>query len=265
MAKEKRAVSAAPPPAAEAGGHPPDFAKAIGAFLETYQRSMAGLVEQMKSAQGVRWEDPAKILDWMKKSAAFPAAMPEMDAKGAFAEPLDATSLAGALPGAFAGNPLLAGFRHVFAGAHDAVGWGVYSQLADAMTEVGAADLAARESQGAVWKLFGEIWQKAQARFGDELKAMRSRGESFADVQAFLAAWTRALDPVAHEALQSEAGVAASAAAMRTASRLRVAQNRAVELVSEIYNVPTRAEVDEAYRLIHELRKEVRALRKRAG
>ena len=211
MAKEKRAASAAPPPAAEAGGHPPDFAKAIGAFLETYQRSMAGLVEQMKSAQGVRWEDPAKILDWMKKSAAFPAAMPEMDAKGAFAEPLDATSLAGALPGAFAGNPLLAGFRHVFAGAHDAVGWGVYSQLADAMTEVGAADLAARESQGAVWKLFGEIWQKAQARFGDELKAMQARGESFADVQAFLAAWTRALDPVAHEALQSEAGVAASA------------------------------------------------------
>ena len=47
-------------------------------------------------------------------------------------------------------------------------------------------------------------------------------------------------------------------------SRLRAAQNRAVELVSEIYNVPTRAEVDEAYRMIHELRKEVRALRKRA-
>jgi predicted outer membrane protein len=264
MARKSNAPAGDPPPAA-AGGQPPEFAQAIGGFLETYQRSMTGLLEQMKSAKGMRWEDPAQVLEWMKKSAAFPAAMPGTDAKGAFAAPLDAASLAGTLPGAFATNPLLAGFRHVFAGAHDAVGWGVYSQLADAMTEVAAADLAGRESQGAAWKLFGEIWQRAQARFGDELKAMHARGESFADVQAFLGAWTRALDPVAHEVLQSEAGVAVSAAAMRAASRLRAAQNRAVEVVSEIYNVPTRAEVDEAYRMIHELRKEVRALRKRAG
>jgi len=33
---------------------------------------------------------------------------------------------------------------------------------------------------------------------------------------------------------------------------------------SELYNIPTRAELDEAYRLIHELRKEVRELKKAA-
>jgi hypothetical protein len=263
MAKDKHALSGAAPTAApESGQQPPEFAKAIGAFLETYQRSMAGLVEQLKSAKGVRWGDPAQVLEWMKKSAAFPAALPGLDAKGAFASPLDAASLAGAIPGDFAKHPLLAGLRHVFAGAHDAVGWGLYSRLAEVMSEIGAADLAARESQAKVWTFMGEIWQKAQARFGEELKAMQARGESFADVQAFLRAWTRALDPVAHEALQSGPGLEVTTAAMRAAMRLRAAQNRAVELVSEIYNVPTRAEVDEAYRMIHELRKEVRALRK---
>ena len=241
MAKETRAKAGADP--AKASTPPLDFAKGIGGFLETYQRSMEGLVEQLKTAQGVGWGDPAQILAWMQKSAAFPAAM----------------------PGAFAKHPLLAGMRHVFAGAHDAVGWGVYSKLADAMSDIGAADQAARAAQAKAWKVFGDLWETARARFGEELKAMAGRGESFPDVQAFLRAWTKVLDKAAHEALQSGPGVEACTEAMREASRLRAAQNRAVELVSEIYNVPTRAEVDEAYRLIHELRKEVRALRKRAG
>ncbi len=263
MTKETRAKAGAAP--AKASTPPLDFAKGIGGFLETYQRSMEGLVEQLKTAQGVGWGDPAQILAWMQKSAAFPAAMPGADAKGGFGMPLDTAALAGAMPGAFAKHPLLAGMRHVFAGAHDAVGWGVYSKLADAMSDIGAADQAARAAQAKAWKVFGDLWETARARFGEELKAMAGRGESFPDVQAFLRAWTKVLDKAAHEALQSGPGVEACTEAMREASRLRAAQNRAVELVSEIYNVPTRAEVDEAYRLIHELRKEVRELRKRAG
>ena len=60
----------------------------------------------------------------------------------------------------------------------------------------------------------------------------------------------------------SDAGLALTAEVSRTATSLRIAQNRAVEVFSELYNIPTRAEVDEAYRLIHELRKELRALKK---
>jgi len=254
-----------PPSAAGAGAQPLEFAKAIGGFLETYQRSMEGLIREMKAAKDVRWDDSAQIMSWIKRATAFPATMPGADAKGAFGPPLDAASLAGTIPSEFAKHPLLAGLRHVFAGAHDAVGWGLYSRLAETMTEVGAADAAAREAQAAVWKIIGDIWQRAQGRFAEELKAMHARGESFADVQAFLRAWSRVLDPIAHEVLQSGPGLEASAGAMRAASRLRAAQNRAVELVSELYNVPTRAEVDEAYRMIHELRKEVRSLRKGAA
>ncbi len=251
-------------PSANAGGARPDFANPIGTFLDTYKRSMEGMFAQLGAAKGMHWNDPAQVLEWMKKTAAFPSAMPGADVAKAFAPPLDAAGLAGAMTGASTSNPLLAGIRHIFAGAHDAVGWGLYTQLAEAMTEVGRAEADAAAAQTQAWKLVGEIWETARSRFGEELKAMAGRGESFADVQAFLRAWTAVLDKAAHEALQREPGLAVSTSAMRAVSRLRAAQNRAVELVSEIYNVPTRAEVDEAYRMIHELRKEVRALRKRA-
>ena len=161
-------------------------------------------------------------------------------------------------------DPLLAGLRHVFAGAHDAVGWGLYTRLAEAMGELGRAQIAARDAQAKVWAGIAEIWETARRRFEEERQASIERKESFADVQAFLGAWTRVLDAAAQEALQSEAGLALTAEANRAVSRLRVAQNRVVELWSELYNVPTRAELDEAYRLIHELRQEVRALRKGA-
>lgn len=243
----------------------PEFANPVAAFLETYRQSMEGLFAQLGSAKGVRWDDPAQVAEWMKKAAAFPAAPAGADFAQAFTSPLDAAARAKAMTGAFATHPLLAGLRHVFAGASDAVGWGLYTRLAEAMAEVARAEIAAGEAQTKVWKILGEIWQTGQARFGEELKSMQARGGTFADVQAFVRAWTNAVDPVAHDALQSGPGLEACTDAMRAATRLRAAQNRVVELASEIYNVPTRAEVDEAYRLIHELRKEVRALRKRAA
>src|SRR5262245_145704 len=111
-----------PPSAAGAGQPPPEFARAIGGFLETYQRSMEGLIRKMKAAKDVRWDDSAQIMAWIKRATAFPAAMPDANAKSAFGPPLDAASLAGTIPSEFAKHPLLANLRHVFASAHDAVG-----------------------------------------------------------------------------------------------------------------------------------------------
>ena len=159
-------------------------------------------------------------------------------------------------------DPLLAGLRHIYAGAHDAVGWGMYPRLADAMSELGNAQTAARDAQAKAAARITETWEIARQRFADGLKAKGGREESFADVQSYLRAWTVALDAAAQEAMQSESGLALTAEANRAASRVRLAQNRVVALWSELLNVPTRAELDEAYRLIHELRREVRALRK---
>jgi hypothetical protein len=219
------------------------FATPIAGFLESYRGSLEAFTGALQSGGPVRWTDPTAVLDWMKTLAA-------------------PVSVGGTDP--VAKHPLLAGLRHVYSGAADAVGWGVYSKLGEALAEAGRAQAAASESQAKVWKAIGEIWTSAQARFGETLRGMVERKQSFADVQAFLRAWTAALDEAAHEAMQSEAGLALTAEVGRAAARRRVAQNQAVEVFSELYNIPTRAELDEAYRLIHELRKEVRELKKAA-
>jgi len=219
------------------------FAAPMSAFLETYRKSLQSFVDTLQSNQRVRWSDPAAVLDWMK-SLAPPAGAVGMDA--------------------VSNHPLLAGLRHIYSGASDAVGWGLYTRLGEALAELGRAQNASNEVQAKVWSAIGEIWSSAQGRLSDELKGMVERRESFADVQALLRTWTEALDKAAHEAMQSESGLALTAEVSRAASRHRLAQNRAVEVFSELCNVPTRAEVDEAYRLIHELRKELRALKKLA-
>jgi len=229
-------------PAASAAPQLP-FATPIAGFLETYRSSLEAFTGSLQSGVNVRWTDPAAVLDWMKTLAA-------------------PVSVGGTDP--IARHPLLAGLRHVYAGAADAVGWGAYTKLAEALAEVGRAQSAASESQAKVWQAIGEIWTNAQNRFGHTLRGMVERRESFADVQGFLRGWTAALDEATHQSMQSDAGLALTAEVSRAATSLRIAQNRAVEVFSELYNIPTRAEVDEAYRLIHELRKELRALKKAA-
>ena len=219
------------------------FAAPIAGFLETYRASLEAFTKALQSGGNVRWTDPAAVSEWIKSLAA-------------------PVSVDGSDP--IASHPLLAGLRHVYAGAADAVGWGLYSRLGKALAESSRAQSAANESQAKVWNAIGEIWTSAQSRFGETLRGMIERKESFTDMQAFLAAWTVALDEAAHQAMQSESGLALTAEVSRAAARVRVAQNHAVEVFSELYNIPTRAELDEAYRLIHELRKELRALKKAA-
>lgn len=220
------------------------FVTPIAGFLENYRSSLEAFTNSLQSGGSVRWTDPTAVLDWMKTLSS-------------------PVSIDGGDP--VAKHPLLAGLRHVYAGASDAVGWGLYTKLGETLAEVGRAQTAASESQAKVWNAIGEIWTSARTRFGEVLRGMVERRESFADVQAFLRAWTTALDETAHDAMQSESGLALTAEVSRAASQLRHAQNRAVEVFSELYNIPTRAELDEAYRLIHELRKEVRELKKRAS
>ena len=220
------------------------FARPIAGFLEIYRASLEAFTGSLQSGVNVRWTDPAAVLDWLKTLAA-------------------PVSVGGTDP--IARHPLLAGLRHVYAGAADAVGWGAHTKLAEALAEVGRAQSAASESQAKVWQAIGEIWTNAQNRFGQTLRGMVERRESFADVQGFLRGWTAALDEATHESMQSDAGLALTAEMSRAATSLRIAQNRAVEVFSELYNIPTRAEVDEAYRLIHELRKELRTLKKAAS
>ena len=74
--------------------------------------------------------------------------------------------------------------------------------------------------------------------------------------------WARAADEAMHTAMRSPDALEASARLVRTATRSRGQQQRVVAIASQALNIPTRAEVDEAYREIQELKRELRRLRK---
>lgn len=154
--------------------------------------------------------------------------------------------------------------RAVFAGAFDVNGYGEGLKISDAMAKYEAAHAAMRAKQAELAQFYEDSWKSAQVRFLKQLDEKLARGEIFAGMSDALQAWTTTLSDVAHELLPSPDTVTLLTETMHCVSRLRQAQNHLVEVVSEMLNIPTRAEVDEAYRLIHELRREIRTLKENA-
>jgi hypothetical protein len=160
--------------------------------------------------------------------------------------------------------PVARRVAHVYSGAADAGRLGRVQQAwRSACRSRPGADGGERIA-GKVWKAIGEIWTSAQLASARRCAAWSSASNRSPTCRRSCAHGLPALDEAVHESMQSDAGLSLTAEVSRAATSLRIAQNRAVEVFSELYNIPTRAEVDEAYRLIHELRKELRALKKAA-
>jgi hypothetical protein len=74
--------------------------------------------------------------------------------------------------------------------------------------------------------------------------------------------WVGEVDAAMHAAMLSGPGLEATAATVRAASRRRTELRRIVSLGSESWGMPTRADVDEAFREIQQLKREVRRLKR---
>lgn len=234
-------------------------ARGIEPFLQQCQ-DLLTLFAQSMTGSAIPAASVAKFLDW---SAQYdPQSMPALAAKWGFSPGLYA--LGGKLlPSTPEQDVLLSALRRVFAGAWDACQCGDALRFTDAIKEYETAQQAMRDINAQLSQRMQHVLREAQARFAEEIKATQAADGAFKDVFQLANAWQASLGPVTHDELQSEQCAALFATAMQSQSRLRVAHNRIVELVSEALNVPTRAEVDEAYRLIHQLRREVRSLHKR--
>ena len=75
--------------------------------------------------------------------------------------------------------------------------------------------------------------------------------------------WTDTAKRVLLEAQRSERFLQTQVAQIRASTELRVAQRDLVEYYGERFGFPTRTELDDVHRTVTELRREVRALRRR--
>jgi polyhydroxyalkanoate synthase subunit PhaE len=103
-----------------------------------------------------------------------------------------------------------------------------------------------------------EGWQRAARLFGEEV----ARGGAPRDGDALLKLWVETANQVMLEMQRSDPFLKAQAQMIRASTELRLAQQDLVEYYGEQFGFPTRRELDDVYKTVTELRRELRAMRR---
>ncbi|WP_213955682.1 poly(R)-hydroxyalkanoic acid synthase subunit PhaE [Variovorax sp. dw_954] len=158
--------------------------------------------------------------------------------------------------------PLSLNLERAYGGLADAFGLAPTRELQGAARELAAASLGKQQAQAQYMSIVVAALAKGNDMLLKDLRAMGERGESVDSLLKLVRLWARALDQSMHGAMQGPDALAASADLVRARARTRQQKQRIVAIASEALNIPTRAEVDDAYREIQELKRQVRRLRK---
>jgi class III poly(R)-hydroxyalkanoic acid synthase PhaE subunit len=113
--------------------------------------------------------------------------------------------------------------------------------------------------------VLGEVWEAAFKQFGEDLAAMAEKEEKIESVRELVMLWTRGAERIFVDAFRSERYTLAQGKLLNATMEYTIAQRRIIEEYMEMFDLPTRSEVDEAHRRIYELRKEVKALKKQVA
>jgi len=118
--------------------------------------------------------------------------------------------------------------------------------------------LATLEYQG----VLGEIWDRSFKQFQEDILSLAEKGEKIETLRDFILLWTRGAEQVFTEAFQTESYVLAQGKMLNAAMVYRIHEGEIIEVFLNLYDLPTRSELDETHRRIYELRKEVKTLHK---
>jgi polyhydroxyalkanoate synthase subunit PhaE len=103
-------------------------------------------------------------------------------------------------------------------------------------------------------------WNKAFARFTKEIND--AAGAPVKSWRELLDLWIKISNDALLEAHRSPEFLEAQRRMTRSATEYRLAEREVAEVFCELHHVPTRTEVDEVQRIVCELRREVRALKR---
>ena len=174
--------------------------------------------------------------------------------------------LQGLLAGAQGSHPgadlLQTGIERAFGGLGDAFGLRPMRELEEAWRGAIQASVAKQHAQLEYFAVVAKALSEGTQHLLQDLNAMGVRGERVESLLAFIRLWAKAIDAPMHDAMQGEGGLAATAKLIRASSQHRQHLQKAVGLASEALQIPTRADVDEAYREIQELKRELRRLKR---
>jgi Poly(R)-hydroxyalkanoic acid synthase subunit (PHA_synth_III_E) len=164
--------------------------------------------------------------------------------------------MGGASPQSF-----MTGLDRTFGGLFDALGFGPMRKLQAASQDLAAASLAQNQSRAAYAMLVQGAFASGLERLMMQLGKMADAGERVESVLTLLRMWAVHTEQAVHEVLQSKQGLAATASLTRAGLSHRKKLQHAAAIVADSLDMATRRELDEVYREIHELKRELRALR----
>jgi hypothetical protein len=124
------------------------------------------------------------------------------------------------------------------------------------------AGIAKQRSQAEYLAIAVQAWVEGTQGLLQELQAMGARGERVESLLAFTRLWAKAIDGPMHDAMQNGRGLQATAKLIGASTQYRQQLQKAIGLASEAMYVPTRADMDNAFREIQELKRELRRLKK---
>lgn len=104
--------------------------------------------------------------------------------------------------------------------------------------------------------------EQAVERTMEHLAGLAQKGEQITSVRELMRVWVRVADRSFTELYNSEEFTAVQKDMSQAALTYKLAQREVLEMVFKALDIPTRTEVDDAYRTLHHLKKEVRELRK---
>ena len=152
-------------------------------------------------------------------------------------------------------------FHRTYGALSDALGLGPVRELQAAWQDAVVASVAQQEARANYALLVQRAFAQGFERLIEALADKANAGERIDSALALLRLWAIHTEEVMHETLQSERGLAATAVLTRSALAYRKRTQRLAAVAADLLDIATRRELDDAYREIQELKRELRHLR----
>lgn len=153
-------------------------------------------------------------------------------------------------------------FDRTFGALTDALGFGLMRKLQAAGQALVAAGIEQNDARTRYAMLVHGAFAAGLESLFERLAAMARAGERVDSVLALLRLWAVCTEEAVHDVLQSEQGLETTAAIARAGLAYRRKLQHVASIVADALDMATRRDLDEAYREIQELKRQVRALRR---
>jgi BMFP domain-containing protein YqiC len=122
--------------------------------------------------------------------------------------------------------------------------------------------LKSRKAEAEYQAVVGEAWLKAFDQFRQKMVSLSESGEAITSMAELGAVWTDVAETAFGEVFGTEKYIRVQGNYLNASMALRIEQRKVIEMILTQFDMPTRTEVDQAHKTNHQLRKEVKALKK---